>query len=143
MEQLQASNESTMLFISHDLAVVGYLADRVAVMYAGQIVEICDAVALTESAHHPYTEALLHAVPDVTFRPLDQPIRLPSAVPSQINVPSGCRFHPRCPRFLGPICVDEIPPHQPAGDDNWIACHIPLAELQQVQEQGDYDRGGE
>ena len=143
MEQLQTINQSAMLFISHDLAVVGYLADRIAVMYAGQIVEICDAVALTESAHHPYTEALLHAVPDVTFRPLDQTIRLPGVVPSQINVPSGCRFHPRCPRFLGPICVDKIPPHQSTGGDNWIACHIPLAELQQAQEQGNRDRGGE
>ena len=140
MEQLQTANQSTMLFISHDLAVISYLADRIAVMYAGQIVEICDAIALSESAHHPYTEALLHAVPDVTFRPLDQTIRLSGAVPSQIDVPSGCRFHPRCPRYLGPVCVDEVPPHQPAGGDNWIACHIPLAELQQAQER---DRGGE
>jgi len=143
MDQRQTANESTLLFISHDLAVVGYLADEVAVMYAGQIVEICDAEALSTSPHHPYTEALLHAVPRITLHPRGQAIELQGDVPSQIDIPSGCRFHPRCPRFLGPICVNETPPHRQVGDGNWIACHIPLIELQEAQERAYRDGGGE
>ncbi|HRN68041.1 MAG TPA: ABC transporter ATP-binding protein [Promineifilum sp.] len=141
MERLQTENGSAMLFISHDLAVVGYLADRIAVMYAGQIVEICSAETLSEFPHHPYTEALLHAVPGIAPQPLGQTIRLQGDVPSQIDVPSGCRFHPRCPRFLGQVCVDVMPPHQQMEDGNWIACHIPPKELQQAQERS-YRGGG-
>lgn len=143
MERLQTENGNAMLFISHDLAVVGYLADHIAVMYAGQIVEICSAETLSSFPHHPYTEALLHAVPDITPQPLGQTIRLQGDVPSQIDVPSGCRFHPRCPRFLGQVCVDVMPPHQQMEDGNWIACHIPPKELQQAQGRGYRDGGVE
>lgn len=136
MERLQVENGNAMLFISHDLAVVGYLADHIAVMYAGQIVEISSAETLSSFPHHPYTEALLHAMPDITPQPLGQTIRLGGDVPSQIDIPSGCRFHPRCPRFLGQVCVDVTPPHQQMEDGKWIACHIPLAELQLAQERG-------
>lgn len=129
MEQLQLANDSTMLFISHDLAVVGYLADRIAVIYAGQIMEMADADELFTPPHHPYTEALLSAVPDIHLHVDNKSIRLEGDVPSQIEVPSGCRFHPRCPRFLGEICVNEVPPWQQTQDGKWILCHIPVADL--------------
>lgn len=141
MERLQSANNSTMLFISHDLAVVGYLADQIAVIYAGQIVEYSNAIELFNLPHHPYTEALLSSVPEVGPGRKVESIRLEGDVPSQIDVPSGCRFHPRCPRFLGDICVNQIPPWQQTSGDKGILCHIPLAELEESQKGNPLDEG--
>lgn len=129
MNELQSENNSSMLFVSHDLAVVGYLADRIAVMYAGHLMEVADAVDLFEPPYHPYTEALLSAVPLVDPSGKRQAIRLEGDVPNQIHVPSGCRFHPRCPRYLGQICHQETPPWQVSDSGKRIYCHIPLTEL--------------
>lgn len=133
MKDLQYENNSSMLFVSHDLAVVGYLADRIAVMYAGHLMEVADAIDLFEPPYHPYTEALLSAVPLVDPSVKRQSIRLEGDVPNQIHVPSGCRFHPRCPRYLGQICHQETPPWQVSGSGKRIYCHIPLTELLSAQ----------
>ena len=135
MGELQVENDSTMLFISHDLAVVGYLADRIAVIYVGHLMEVADAADLFEPPYHPYTEALLSAIPLADPVAKQQTIRLEGDVPSQINVPSGCPFHPRCPRYLGDICRDQTPPWQETAQGNRIFCHIPLADLEAQQER--------
>jgi peptide/nickel transport system ATP-binding protein len=132
---LQEEHGSAVLFISHDLAVVAYLADVVAVIYAGQLMEVADAVALLEPPYHPYTEALLSAIPLVDPEATQRQVRLEGDVVSQIDVPSGCPFHERCPRFLGDICVNERPPWQVTDEGDRIFCHIPLAELQANQER--------
>ena len=144
LNELQRRNESAYLFISHDLAVVGYLADEVAVMYLGQLVEVGPTRAMFEPPHHPYTEALLSAIPAFDRQPDRDRIRLTGEIPSAIDrfgsgstsrrspadrIPSGCRFHPRCPRFLGERCAAIEPPWQEGADGHRIRCHIPLAEL--------------
>jgi peptide/nickel transport system ATP-binding protein len=84
---------------------------------------------------HPYTEALLSAVPLPDPDVKQMPIRLGGSVPSAMHVPSGCRFHPRCPRFLGDVCVNEEPPWREGEGDHRIYCHIPLEELSRLQAQ--------
>ncbi len=133
--ELQVKNNSAMLFISHDLAVVGYLADRIAVIYVGKLMEVADAQQLFEPPYHPYTEALLSAIPLTDPEAKMGRIRLEGDVPSQMDVPSGCPFHPRCPRYLGDICRDETPPWQEMDNGKRIFCHIPVAQLTAQQEQ--------
>lgn len=129
LRDLQAEKGNSLVFISHDLAVVGYLADVIAVMYVGQIMETAVAERLFEPPFHPYTEALLSAIPTMDPQAQSTPIRLEGDVPSQIAVPSGCPFHPRCPRYLGDICREETPRWQSTADGDHIFCHIPLEEL--------------
>ena len=134
LNSLQAEHRSSMIFISHDLAVVSYLADVVAVMYLGHLMEIAGADKILHPPYHPYTEALLSAIalPDPTIE--QEQIRLDGDVPSQLDVPNGCPFHTRCPRHLGEICRTETPPwrvDERAGDH--IFCHIPLDELRRQQ----------
>lgn len=135
LNELQQKNNNTMLFISHDLAVVGYLADRIAVVYVGKLMEIADAQALFQSPYHPYTEALLSAIPLTDPDAQQKQIRLQGDVPSQTDVPSGCPFHPRCPRYLGDICHTETPPWQTLANGKQIFCHIPVDELITIQER--------
>ena len=127
---LQARQGLSYLFISHDLAVVSYLADRIAVMYLGQIVEIGPAEEVFAPPHHPYTEALLSASPSFDLGAPRKRIRLQGAIPSPSDPPSGCRFHTRCPRFLGDQCVKQEPPWQRDGERGHVyRCHIPPDEL--------------
>lgn len=132
--ELQAEHHNALLFISHDLAVVGYLADVIAVMYVGQLMEVAAADDLFAPPYHPYTEALLSAIPSTDPTAQQEPIRLEGDVPSQMNRPSGCPFHPRCPRVLGEICSTETPPWQELPDGKRIWCHIPAADLLAAQE---------
>lgn len=132
--EVQQEFGTTMLFIAHDLSVVRFFCDDIAVMYLGQIMEIGPAEAIYAPPYHPYTEALLSAVPvpDPTAQP--KRIRLEGSVPSALNPPSGCRFHTRCPRRQllpdgGKICATELPPWQETGDGHRIFCHIPLETL--------------
>jgi peptide/nickel transport system ATP-binding protein len=122
---------TALIFITHDLAVVRYISDYVAVMYLGEIREVGRTEDLfnPDVPHHPYTIALLSAVP--TLDPADEGRRVPleGSVPSALDPPSGCRFHTRCPFKLGPICEREAPPWRHASDDHHIYCHIPLDEL--------------
>ncbi len=133
LRDLQVEHNNTLIFISHDLAVVGYLADQIAVMYVGHLVEVAAAAELFTPPYHPYTEALLSAIPLLDPQANQEPIRLEGDVPSQMNIPSGCPFHPRCPRYVGEICRTTAPPWQTTTGGKRIYCHIPLAELEKAQ----------
>jgi len=130
---LQATDAVSFILISHDLAVVHYLADRIGVMYLAQLVEIGDTEAVFSGPQHPYTEALLSAIPTLDLEPRAPHIRLAGDIPSLAQPPSGCRFHTRCPRKLGEICEQQKPPWQNAGRGHLIRCHIPPEELRTLQ----------
>ncbi len=140
LRDLQSKNNNTLIFISHDLAVVAYVADLIAVMYVGHIMEFTTAQSLFQPPHHPYTEALLSAIPSLDPLAKQDRIRLQGDVPSQIDLPSGCPFHPRCPRYLGDVCKTKTPSWQVTEAGDRVFCHIPLQELKIAQEQA---AGGE
>jgi peptide/nickel transport system ATP-binding protein len=121
---LQAREHVGYIFISHDLNVVHYLSDRIAVLYLGRLMEMGPADRVFSGPHHPYTEALLSANPSLTGA--DAPrIHLSGELPNALNLPSGCVFHTRCPRKLGSICERHEPPLTEAGPGHAIRCHIP------------------
>jgi peptide/nickel transport system ATP-binding protein len=132
---LQRRESVAYLFISHDLGVVHYLSDRIAVLYLGRIMEIGPAEQVFSGPHHPYTEALLSAVPLLEGAPRER-IRLEGEIPSAANPPSGCVFHTRCPRKLGSICETTEPPLEEAEPGHAMSCHIPLEELRRLQREG-------
>jgi peptide/nickel transport system ATP-binding protein len=131
--EFQGEYGTAMLFISHDLSVVYQLCDTVAVMYLGQFCEIGPTEALFEPPYHPYTEALLSAVPIPDPSVERTNIRLSGTVPSALDPPSGCRFHTRCPRRIGPICEREPPPWRGITEGHRIYCHIGIEELRAVE----------
>jgi len=134
--ELQGEYEIGTLFISHDLAVVGYLADVVAVIYLGQLMEVSESASIFDPPHHPYTEALLSSVPLVDPEGEQEQIRLTGEVPSPSEEITGCPFHTRCPRFIGDICVEEIPPwREISGMSKRTFCHIPEEELREKQKR--------
>ena len=130
---LQARAHTAYLFISHDMSVVRYLADRVAVVYLGRIAEIGPVERVFAPPWHPYTEALLSAIPVPDPDAAVTPIRLEGPVPSAANPPSGCVFHTRCPRKIGAICEQQLPPARQGPGGHTIVCHIPLETLVTVQ----------
>ena len=132
--ELQSDHHNSMLFVSHNLAVVGYLADQTAVIYVGHLMELSGQGELFRPPHHPYTEALISAIPQFDSDKTGKPIHLEGEIPDPTNLPNGCPFHTRCPRFLGEICATKIPPWQvDAGTNKSIFCHIPLSELSAAQ----------
>jgi peptide/nickel transport system ATP-binding protein len=134
--ELQDDHNSSILFISHDLAVVGYLADEIAVIYLGQLMETGPAAAVFDPPYHPYTEALLSSVPLIDPEGDQRQIRLEGEIPSLSEELTGCPFHTRCPRFLGDVCVEQIPPWQVDGaTGKRVFCHIPLDELCEKQDR--------
>ena len=133
--ELQRQRRSAYLFISHDLASVGYLADEIAVIYLGRLMEVGQADGFFDPPYHPYTEALLSSFPLLDPNAEQEPIRLEGEIPSPTNVPSGCPFHTRCPRFLGEVCIEQEPVWQEDEEHNRIYCHIPLNELSQLQKR--------
>jgi peptide/nickel transport system ATP-binding protein len=135
INELQTENASSVLFISHDLAVVGFLADDIAVIYLGKLMEVAPTEALFKPPYHPYTEALLSAIPLADPESNQEQIRLPGDLPKPSEAISGCPFHSRCPRFLGPICVEQTPPWQADESGKRIFCHIPLEQLREDQTQ--------
>ncbi len=125
LEDLQAEFDLTYLFIAHDLSVIKHISDRVAVMYLGKIVELTGSVDLYKNPQHPYTEALLSAIPipDPKIQKTRERIILTGDVPSPSNPPSGCRFHTRC-LYTEDICKKEDPEFLDIGGDHWVACHL-------------------
>jgi len=156
---LQEDQETAYLFISHDVAAVQHLSHRIAVMYLGRLMEEGEAARVLAPPYHPYTEALLSAIPVPDPSVQQARVRLRSGAPATNEIPSGCRFHPRCPRYLGAVCREREPPWRTAtGDvaeaagaggtgaaaaapealtgtrvDHSIYCHIPLDELAALQ----------
>jgi oligopeptide/dipeptide ABC transporter ATP-binding protein len=145
LHDLQRDRGLAYLFIAHDLAVVEHLSRRVMVMYLGKIVELADSNTLIQNPRHPYTQALISAVPvissDVAAGPVpplgDSPtpplpapsakrqrVVLPGDVPSPIHPPPGCPFHPRCPLAQFPICSADLPPLRESAPGHWAACHF-------------------
>ena len=125
LEELQAEFHLTYLFIAHDLSVVKHISDRVAVMYLGKIVELTTRAKLYQDPLHPYTQALLSAVPipDPSVEEKRQRIILPGDVPSPANPPKGCNFHPRCPVKIAGTCDVHEPEFKNVGGEHWVACH--------------------
>jgi peptide/nickel transport system ATP-binding protein len=130
---IQETYGTSLLFISHDLSMVRYLCDYLMVMYLGKTAEVGPTEALFSPPYHPYTEALLSAVPVPDPTVQQARIRLEGPVPSALDPPSGCRFHTRCPRKLGEVCETTEPPAVMAGESHLIYCHIPLQELESVE----------
>ncbi|GAK41483.1 dipeptide ABC transporter ATP-binding protein [Paenibacillus urinalis] len=123
LSDLQAEKQLTYLFISHDLSVVEHLCNRIGVMYLGSMVEMASKDDLFQNPLHPYTKALLSAVPipDPTIK--RERIVLKGDIPSPANPPSGCKFHTRCP-LASDICKQEIPEYRNMGNDHYVACHF-------------------
>jgi peptide/nickel transport system ATP-binding protein len=130
---IQKTYRTTLIFISHDLSLVRYLADRVVVMYLGRIVEQGTTDEVFAPPYHPYTEALLSAVPIADTSVEKTRIILEGNLPSVTNPPSGCVFNTRCPRKIGAICETEMPPVVEPSEGHRIACHLPMEELRQMK----------
>ncbi len=131
--ELQTKERVSYVFISHDLAVVRYISDRIGVMYLAELIEVGAAEEVFNPPHHPYTEALLSSIPKLDFDSVQQRIALRGSMPSLSDPPSGCRFHTRCHRLLGEICEQQEPPIQETGDGHTYKCHIPPDELLALQ----------
>jgi len=127
--ELRQTLGASYLLVSHDLSLVRHVAHRVGVMYLGKLVQLGTIDEVFRPPSHPYTRALLSAVPRPDPAAPRSAIRLEGAVPSAQHPPSGCRFHTRCPSKVGRICEEVEPPPQRAGETHWLACHIPLEEL--------------
>jgi oligopeptide/dipeptide ABC transporter ATP-binding protein len=124
LKELQEEFELTYLFIAHDLSVVFYVSDRVAIMYLGKIVEEGETEELFKHPAHPYTQALLAAIPRVDITARTERIILEGTVPSPLNPPSGCRFHTRCFAKKGKICEEEEPQMTEVAEGHGVACHL-------------------
>ena len=132
LAELQRTKGVSYLFISHDLAAIRHISDWISVVYLGKAWEEGSIVDVFAPPYHPYTEALLSAIPTPDPDVKQEHIRLHGSVPSSVNIPPGCRFHTRCPRIWGDICKQTEPDWQNIGDHR-IRCHIPLAELKAMQ----------
>jgi oligopeptide transport system ATP-binding protein len=124
LADLQDEFRLSYLFIAHDLAVVQHISTRVAVMYLGRIVELATAGELYENPLHPYTEALLSAVPTPDPKARRQRINIEGEIPNPIHPPSGCHFHSRCPIRDLPLCSTVKPELKQTTDGHWVACHL-------------------
>lgn len=121
LHDIQREHNLSYLFIAHDLAVIEHVSDRIAVMYLGKIVELTSAAKLYQEPRHPYTEALLNAVP-IPDPGQPRPAPLAGEIPSPINPPNGCYFHPRCP-YADKLCRETFPPLIDSGNNHLVACH--------------------
>jgi oligopeptide transport system ATP-binding protein len=124
LEDLQGQFNLTYIFIAHDLSVVEHISDRVAVMYLGRVVELASANKLYTQPLHPYTEALLSAVPIPDPSVKRQRVRLQGDVPSPIRPPPGCHFHTRCPIAQKGLCDTQVPELKQSAPGHWVSCHL-------------------
>jgi oligopeptide/dipeptide ABC transporter ATP-binding protein len=131
LKDLQQELNLTLMFIAHDMSVVEHLCDRVAVMYLGKIVEIASRDELFSNPQHPYTRALMSAIPIANPKAKRDRIILQGDPPSPLNPPSGCRFHTRCPEVVA-VCSQEIPPLIDLGRTHMCACHLRQPEVEPV-----------
>ena len=131
--EIQNTSNTTMILISHDLSSVRFFADDVAVMYLGRVVEIGSCESIYQPPNHPYTIALLAAVPRPDPDLVTSQIRLSGNVPSAVNPPSGCRFNTRCPFKIGDICEKEEPPQRDMGNGHLIFCHYSPEDLSNLK----------
>ena len=146
LDDLQDEFQLTYVFIAHDLGIVHHVSDRIAVMYLGVVVELGGSDDLFAHPIHPYTEALLSAIPAIETDDADgvaprERIVLEGEVPSPINPPAGCRFHPRC-AYATEICRVERPPLKPHGNGRFAACHHPLDEHHRERRSLKWPRDG-
>jgi peptide/nickel transport system ATP-binding protein len=135
---LQKQDGTSFIFISHDLGVVRYISDKIAVLYLGRIVEYGDSSQVFQGPHHPYTEALLSSVPNIDGS-VRKRIPLTGVIPSPSNPPSGCVLHPRCSRMAGSgvehLCTSTEPALNEVEPGHFMRCHIPLDQLRSIQTQ--------
>ena len=141
LAELQAEKDVAYLFISHDLGVVRYLSDRIAVLYLGRLMELGEAETVFTPAHHPYTEALLSSVPQAEGEQRER-IRLQGEIPSHGNPPSGCVFHTRCPRYIGDICHQQEPELKEVEPGHFWRCHYSAEDLREMQKSAPDQRPG-
>jgi len=123
LSELKEKDKLTYLFISHDLSVVKYISDRIGVMYLGNMVEIAGSAEIFMRPLHPYTEALLSAIPTTNIDKPKNPIILEGDIPSPINPPKGCKFHTRC-RHVTNVCREKTPQLAENGAGHFVACHL-------------------
>ena len=123
LQDIKDSSGLTYLFISHDLRIIRHMCDRVLVMYLGNIVELAEKEALFKCQHHPYTQALLGAIPTLCKREAKPLTVLTGDIPSPVRPPAGCPFHPRCPKCQ-PICKEQKPQLRTMPDGSQVACHL-------------------
>jgi oligopeptide/dipeptide ABC transporter ATP-binding protein len=142
MKRLQAEHQMASVVTSHDLAVVKYLADRIGVMYLGKIVELGGGDAIYSRPAHPYTDALIKAIPlpDPVAERAKTEVPVRGELPSPLNPPSGCRFRTRCPRAAS-LCADQEPVLRSFGPGHQAACHFPLQSP--ADDSGEQDRGAD
>jgi peptide/nickel transport system ATP-binding protein len=139
LAELQVDKDTAYLFISHDLGVVRYLSDRIAVLYLGRVMELGDAETVFSPPQHPYTEALLSSVPQEEG--VERPrIRLRGEIPSHADPPSGCVFHTRCPRYIGDVCWQEEPELKEVEPGHFWRCHYSVEELRELQKTAPPER---
>ena len=134
--EIQRKEKTTLLFISHDLSIVRYLSDRVMVMYLGHVVELGTTEQVFSPPYHPYTEALLSAVPIADTRVEKKHIVLEGDIPSAMNPPPGCPFQTRCgwkSKVPGNLCEREVPPVRRLAEGHQIKCHLPDEELDRME----------
>ncbi len=139
LAELQLDKRVSYLFISHDLAVVRYLSDRIAVLYLGRLMELGDAETVFKAPQHPYTEALLSSVPHADGAERER-IRLEGEIPSHANPPSGCVFHTRCPRYIGDVCWQETPELKEVEPGHFWHCHYSVEDLRELQKNAPSQR---
>jgi peptide/nickel transport system ATP-binding protein len=139
LAELQANEGVAYLFISHDLGVVRYLSDRIAVLYLGRLMEFGEADDVYDTPHHPYTEALLSSVPGAEGEERPR-IRLGGDIPSAADPPSGCVFHTRCPRYIGDICHQQEPELKEVEPGHFWRCHYSVEELRELQKTAPPER---